>query len=115
MGKGEIMSDSLVSALNANSVLLANASSNVANMNTRDYKAIRTTITEGAHGGIDTVTTRSAARGSPDEGGHMTSNVDLPREIADLLRARTGFEAALCAVGAREGMIEDLMNVLAGK
>jgi flagellar hook protein FlgE len=40
----------LIAALNANSIVLANAASNVANLNTQDYKSIRTTIVQGSNG-----------------------------------------------------------------
>lgn len=106
------MSDTLISTLDANGVLLANASSNIANMNTRDYKSMRTAITEGAHGDVHAVTTKSTVTGAPDENGHTASNVDLAREVADLITAKTGFEAALSAISTREEMLQDLMSVL---
>jgi flagellar hook protein FlgE len=110
MSKGEIMSDILISALHANEVLHANASSNVANMNTRDYKSLRTTITEGQKGSVDTVTVRTTTEGAPTEDGHQTSNVDLPREFTDMILARRGFESILAAISTREEMMNDLMK-----
>lgn len=104
------MTDTLISALRANSTLLANASSNVANMNSQDYKPLRTAITEGATGGIETVTTRSVEQGAPTEDGHQASTVDLPREFSDMILAQRGFESALAAIRTREDMMADLME-----
>lgn len=109
------MSDALTSALRAHSTLLANASSNVANMNSRDYKPLRTTITEGAAGGVETLTTRSAAHGAPTQDGHQASGVDLPREFADMILAQRGFESALAAIRTREGMMADLMDAFSSR
>ncbi len=106
------MADILISGLHANEILLANASSNVANMNTQDYKSIRTKIIEGQPGSVDVVTTRSDVEGVPTEDGHQTSNVDLPQEFTDMILAQRGFEAALKAIGTREDMMSDLMNTL---
>lgn len=108
------MSSILLSALRANEILLANASSNVANMNTPEYKAIRTSISSSLEGSIDVVTMRSADPAPLDPEGAQQSNVDVPREFVDMMRARTGFEAALSAISTREEMLDDLMNVLTG-
>lgn len=113
MGKGEIMSYNLLAALHAHEILHANAASNIANMNTRDYKSIRTAITEGpGAGGVMAVTRRSTTEGVPTEDGHCMSNVELPQEICDLIRAQRGFEAILGAISAREEMLDDLMDTL---
>jgi len=102
----------LLSSLNANSILLANASSNVANMNTQDYQAIRTTLVTNPNGDVSTHTARTTAPGVPTDDGHFSSNVELPQELCDMMRAKTGFEAALKAITTREDMLDDLMDVL---
>jgi len=111
MSKGEFMSD-LLSALTANSTLLANASSNVANLNTRDYKSITTTITSDTTGGVSAAAERTTTPGVPIDGSHCSSNVELPQEFCDMIRAQRGFEAALGAISTREDMLNDLMDVL---
>mgnify|MGYP003809253633 CR=1 FL=1 len=111
MSKGEFMAD-LLSSLHANSILLANASSNVANMNTQDYQAIRTSLVSNANGDVSTRTSRNTAQGVPTDDGHFSSNVELPQEFCDMIRAKTGFEAALKAISTREDMLDDLMDVL---
>lgn len=115
MSKGEIMSDILLSSLHANETLHANASSNVANMNTRDYKSLRTTITSDPSGNVNAVTERSVAEGIPTDEGHFTSNIDLAQEFSDMILAQLGFEAILSAISTREEMMNDLMNVFANK
>lgn len=108
------MSSILISALRANEILQANASSNVANMNTPEYKAIRTTITSSAEGTVDVSTVRSDEPAPLDPEGRMQSNVDMAKEFTDMMRAKTGFEAVLNAISTREEMLNDLMDVLSG-
>jgi flagellar hook protein FlgE len=115
MYKGEIMSDILISGLHANEILHANASSNVANGNTQDYKSLRATIVEGQPGSVDVVTTRSTEEGTPTEDGHQSSNVDIPREFTDMILAQRGYESILTAIRTREDMMTDLMNTLTNK
>ncbi len=112
MSKGEMMTDILVSSLRAHEALLSGASSNIANMNTQDYRSVRTTINEGPQGSVEATIARTETPGAPTEDGHCTSNVELPREICDLIRAQRGFEAVLGAIGTREEMLDDLMDVL---
>jgi len=100
----------LISALHANANLAANASSNIANMNTKEYKAIETTIVPSVDNSVEISTTRSGAPGSLDTEGRMESNVDVAKEFTDLMQAKTGFEAALHAISTREGMLDDLMK-----
>ncbi len=112
MSKGEMMADILISSLRAHQDLLCGASSNIANMNTQDYRSIRITISEGLKGSVETTTARTETQRVPTEDGHCTSNVELPREICDLIRAQRGFEAVLGAIGTREEMLDDLMDTL---
>lgn len=103
----------LISALRANEILQANASSNVANMNTPGYKAIRTTITSSVGNAVDVSTDRSDEPAPLDTDGRLQSNVDAAKEFTDMIRAKTGFEAAFHAISTREEMLDDLMNTLA--
>jgi flagellar hook protein FlgE len=100
----------LISALSANGNLMANASSNVANMNTPDYKAIETTIVPSVDNTVEISTTRSDAPAPLDTEGRMESNVDVAKEFTDMMLAKTGFEAALHAISTREVMLNDLMK-----
>ncbi|MCK9264941.1 MAG: hypothetical protein M0R18_14160 [Deltaproteobacteria bacterium] len=106
------MADILISSLRAHQALLCGASSNIANMNTQDYRSIRTTIREGMKGSVEITTDRTETEEVLAEDGHCASNVELPREICDLIRAQRGFEAVLGAIGTREEMLDDLMSAL---
>lgn len=106
------MSSTLLSALNANGILAANASSNIANMNTQGYRSIRTTLVENAQGSVEAVTDTSQEAACMDMDGNPCSNVDLATEYISLMRAKEGFEAALVAIRAREEMMDDLMESL---
>ncbi|MCD6569731.1 MAG: hypothetical protein J7L53_03415 [Deltaproteobacteria bacterium] len=103
---------SILSALNANSILLANASSNLANLNTKDYKSLRTTLIEGKGGDVAVSTQRLDTPGVPTDDGHEESNVDIPRELCDMIRAQRGYESALKAICAREEMLHSLTEML---
>jgi flagellar hook protein FlgE len=100
----------LLSSLRAHEILQANASSNVANMNTPDYKAIRTTITPSIDGTVDVATSRSDDPAPLNSDGRMESNVDLAKEFTDMMLAKTGFQSVLNAIHTREEMLDDLMN-----
>ncbi|MGO9144797.1 MAG: flagellar basal body rod C-terminal domain-containing protein [Desulfomonilia bacterium] len=106
------MSSILLSALRANEILQANASSNVANMNTPEYKAIQTTIVPSIDGTVDVTTTSSDDPAPLDTEGRTGSNVDVAKDLTDMIQAKTGFEAALSAISVREGMLDDLMTSL---
>lgn len=100
----------LLSSLRAQEILQANASSNVANMNTPDYKAIRSTITPSKDGTVDVATSRSDEPAAVNSDGHMESNVDIAKEFTDMMLSKTGFESVLNAIKTRDDMLNDLMN-----
>lgn len=100
-----------IAALTANSMVAANAASNVANLNTENYKSIRTIIKQGATGEPAAVTQRTTTPGTPTEDGSESSNVDLAQEFGDLMLARSGYEAALGAIRKREEMLDELMEL----
>jgi len=103
----------LIAALNANAALISNAASNVANLNTNSYKAVRAAIVEDADGDPRVVTTRTSSPGGIREDGSESSNVEIPQEFGDLMLARRGFEAALGAIHKRDEMLQDLMDLFA--
>ncbi|HOJ14382.1 MAG TPA: flagellar basal body rod C-terminal domain-containing protein [Deltaproteobacteria bacterium] len=107
------MDDILLSALRANEAVAANASSNIANMNTPSYRALKTTIVSSSPEALDVVTLTSDERGPLDEEGNEMSNVDPAREIVVLMQAKNAFEMALKAISTREEMLNDLVESLA--
>jgi flagellar hook protein FlgE len=102
----------LLSSLRAHEILQANASSNVANMNTPDYKAIVTTITSSANGTVNVATSTSGEPAPLNSDGGMESNVDLAKEFTDMMLSKTGFESVLNAIRTREDMLDNLMDTL---
>ncbi len=105
--------DNTIAALNANAAVISNAASNVANLNTSGYQAIRTAVVEGANGQPDVTTTRSTTPGSIMEDGSVSSNVEIPQEFGDMMLAQRGFEAALGAIRKRDEMLQDQMDLFA--
>jgi len=103
----------LIAAVNANAALISNAASNVANLNTNSYKAVRAAIVEDANGHPSVVTTRTSSPGSILEDGLESSNVEIPQEFGDMMLAQRGFEAALGAIHKRDEMLQDLMDLFA--
>lgn len=108
------MADILLSALRAHQALLEGASANIANMNAKGYAPVRTTLAEGPGGSVEAHTAKEPARTPPAPEGLETSEVDLPREICDMIRAQSGFESVLLAIREREEMLDELMSTLAG-
>lgn len=106
------MSSILLSALRAHEIWQANASSNIANMNTPGYKALRSAFTPSGEGAVTVTATRSEEPAPLDPEGTMLSNTDPARELVDMMRAKTGFETVLSAISTREAMLDDLMDVL---
>lgn len=100
-----------IAALNANSIVAANAASNLANLNTEDYQAIRTTIVSGPNAQPTAITERTTTPGSPTVDGRESSNVEIPQEVGDMILAQRGFESALTAIKARDEMFQDLMDL----
>lgn len=106
---------SLLAALTAHEILLANAASNVANMNTEGYRSLRTTITSSRGGEPTVVTSRDEASNNATGVQTEPSDVDLAREFTDLIVSQRGYEAILVAISCREDMLHDLMSILNGK
>lgn len=107
----ENMSD-LLNALGAVGTIQANTASNIANAGTRDYKSIRTTLTQGPNGSPAAVTERTTDPGTPMDDGHETSNVDLTREMGALINSSHSYSAILRAIEGREELMTDLMDAL---
>jgi flagellar hook protein FlgE len=84
-------------------------------MNTPGYKAIRTTITQSADGAVGVATSRSDEPAPLNSDGGMGSNVDLAKELSDMILSKTGYESVLNAIKTRDDMLNDLMNTLAKK
>ena len=106
-----------LSGLKANEKKLANTAGNIANFTTDGYKKTEATITEDAAGLPDVTLTRVttpgaiivAADGVPRE----TSNVDLSREMTDMLIATRAYQANIKALKAQDETVESLLDIFA--
>lgn len=104
------MTDALAGVF-ANTQLTATAAHNLANVNTKNYKALDATVVEGLTGAPQVITEKSKRPGALLEDGQESSNVEIADEIVSLITAQHGFEAALTAVTARDEQLRDLMEV----
>ncbi|MDX1808071.1 MAG: flagellar basal body rod C-terminal domain-containing protein [Sulfurospirillaceae bacterium] len=89
-----------VSSMNAYNDWLSNNSNNIANVNTQDYKATNTNITN-IKGDVNAVSTKSS------------SGTDLTKELTDQISITTGFKADLKAVKTQDQMLGSILNLLA--
>lgn len=94
---------------------LENAARNIANCNTDGYKSKRATIVE-AEAGLPTINaTVDDAPGAifQDADGVLTetSNVELPKEMTDLMIAKRGYQANLKSMKARDEMLDSLLDI----
>ena len=89
-----------LSSMRAYEDWLSNNSNNIANMNTQDYKATDTTLTN--RGGSVTAHTTQSAHG-----------VDLTKEITDQIVIKGGFQADVAAIKTQDEMIGSVLDLLA--
>ncbi|MBP1746364.1 MAG: putative flagellar basal body rod protein [Deltaproteobacteria bacterium] len=94
---------------------LENAARNIANSNTDGYKGKKATIIEDETG-LPTV--NITVDGSPgasfqDVDGVLreTSNVELSKEMTDLLIAKRGYEANLQSIKTQDDMLDSLLDI----
>lgn len=112
--------NSSVSALQANSNLLALQANNIANVNTDGYKKLRGLTQEQTPDGVsltvDQVDTPGAIRlDQTAEGTEQveTSNVDLNEEMPQMLVDQRSFEANLATIRTQDEMLGTLMDLKA--
>jgi flagellar hook protein FlgE len=89
-----------VSSMNAYNDWLTNNSNNIANVNTKDYKASDTNITN-IQGDVNAITSQSS------------SGTDLTKELTDQISITNGFKADVTAVKTQDQMIGTVLNLLA--
>jgi len=89
-----------LSSMRAYEDWLSNNSNNIANVNTQDYKATDTTLTNSA-GSLRAHATKSA------------NGVDLTKEITNQIVIKDGFKADVATIKTQDTMIGSLLNLLA--
>ena len=98
-----------LSGLNAAGAIVNTAASNIANAETKGYKAARVGLAESNDGGVEVASiTRDQRPGGLDENGDELSNVDLATEAVHLRQGAILYKAnaAVLRVG------DDLMGTL---
>jgi len=108
-------SSSAVTALSAESVRLDVSASNVANVSTDGYRAMRVTNEATAGGGvrtrIDEPATPAGQLLTGDDGrDRVLSNVDLGAEVVTQISAQHAFEANLAVLRTGDEMLKALID-----
>jgi flagellar basal-body rod protein FlgC len=94
---------------------LENAARNIANSNTDGYKSKKATIVED-NAGLPTVNitvddSPGASFLDADGVSRETSNVELSREISDLMIAKRGYQANLKSIKTQDEMLDSLLDI----
>lgn len=96
---------------------VANAAGNIANSGTDNYKATAAAIIDNQAGLPDVTTQRDNSPGSliQEADGTMreSSNVDLSREIPQMMIGRRGYEANLKALKTQDEMVKSVLDIIA--
>ncbi len=90
-----------VTSMNAYSTWMSNSANNVANINTDNYNATNTTITQNGSNSVVASSSKSS------------SSTNLAKETTDQMVASTGFNAQVEAIKTQENVIGTLLNMLA--
>jgi flagellar basal-body rod protein FlgC len=94
---------------------LENAARNISNSNTEGYKGKRATIVEDDAGlpaaNITTDETPGALFQDADGVVRETSNVELSREMTDLVIAKRGYQANLKSIKTQDEMLDSLLDI----
>lgn len=105
-----------ISALRALGTRQAVTANNVANSSTREFKASRTLLEEGENGGVTArtqpVNTPGTLLNQPDGTLEETSNVDLTREMTEMIPTGHAYRANLQAVQTQAEMEETTLDLI---
>lgn len=88
-------------ALQAFSTSQQVSANNLANINTDEFKASRTTFQENGSGGVSA--TASATK----------DTVEISKEAMDLMSSATGFKANVAVMKTSDDMMKDLFSIMA--
>ncbi len=112
-------SSASLSALRAFATQLQVTANNIANFRTPGYKAQRVTMTTSPSGGVSATVstdltpgiTMPQVEGSPD-GEQEMSNVDLAREMVNLILSKTSYQANARALRSVEDTTGKLLDII---
>lgn len=108
------MSDSNISALDALSTVQAVSANNITNVNTDEFKASSVVLESGpGDQGVDVAAIQESTTPGAFINGVETSNVDLGREMVDMIQTSRAFSANTTFIRASEEMTGHLLNMIA--
>lgn len=108
------MSDSNLMALDALSTVQAVSANNIANVNTDEFKASSVVLESGPNDqGVEVAAIRESSVPGTMVEGVETSNVDVGREMVDMIRTGHAFSANTTFIRASEEMTGHLLNMVA--
>ncbi len=108
--------NSNISALNALSTKQSITANNIANSETRDFKGSTTILAEDSNGSVSVITQPVNTPGTmiqqPDGTLEETSNIDLAREMTDMITTRHAYEANLKALNINTEMEDAVLDII---
>lgn len=108
------MSESNLMALDALGTSQAVSANNIANVNTDEFKASSVVLESGpGDQGVEVAAIHESTTPGAMIDGVETSNVDLGREMVDMIQTSRAFSANTVAIRANEEMTGHLLNMIA--
>jgi flagellar basal-body rod protein FlgC len=105
-----------ISALNALGTRQAVTANNVANLDTPKFKRATTVLEEGESGSLSVKVQQVNSPGvminQPDGSLEELSNVDLGKELSDMIPTRHGYEANIKALETQDEMEDSVIDLL---
>ncbi len=89
-----------VSSLNAHNNWMANNATNIANVNTKDYKAINTVLKDNTSNSVTASATKS------------NSGTNLTKDLTNQIPIKAGFDANIKAIKIQEETVGSILNIL---
>lgn len=96
-----------ISGMNAAAQGVAATANNIANLQSKDYRAKRVELQDRPDGGVET----SALAESQEPGYPEGSNVDMATEMTNLMTQSTAYEANLKAFKAQDQLLGQTLNL----
>lgn len=101
-----------LSGMNAAGAVVNTAASNIANMDSAEYKAGRVNLASSPWGGVDVVSiSRDPSPGGVDEDGQELSNVDLPTEVVNLKKGTLLYKANAAVIKVGDELMGTLLDM----
>ncbi len=105
-----------ISALRALGTKQSVTANNIANSETKEFKSSRAVLEEGTTGAVTTktqpVNTPGTMINQPDGTLEETSNVDLAREMTDMIPTKNAYEANLKALKTNAEMEDTVLDLI---